>query len=111
MTDFYKIVAVRGGVFCTLFHGIGGTKHLPTGKWIKAENKEGVRDGSGGTTYTSGIHVIRGREACLRYLRRFRRRDLAVVACEVRDIRPKTHSLHPVYLADYVRINYEVTDL
>ncbi len=100
---YYKIVETDGLDIFTLFHGIGGTRKLPIGKWVKAEIKENIRDGRS-TRYTSGIHVVDGLEEARNYMKKFRRKDRAVVACYAKGLKPKSHSRHDVYLADEVKI-------
>lgn len=98
----YKIVEIEHGVMKTLFHGLNGSRILPKNIWLKADKKI-VSDG-GSTEYISGWHVLKYYSECEEYLKRFKTRlDLLnIVECEVKDIRPKSHSNSPVLLADYI---------
>ena len=59
----YKIVEVVDGAVRTLFHGLEGSRTMPEGVWLRADEKF-VRDGSS-TWYLSGWHVLLSRhEAC-----------------------------------------------
>jgi len=101
---YYKIVELGNkGEFLTLFHGIGGTRVLPIGKTIKAEIKQNVMDGKG-TKYTSGIHIIKGKDNAIEYLSRFRRKDRVIVRCSASGIKHKTKSKPYVFLADRITI-------
>ena len=101
---FYKIFQVRGGRPTTLFHGVDGSRTLPLGEWIEAEVEE-VHDGSGGTTYQSGFHVIPKRPQAIDYLRQFEKeRPLVICKVDAEDIWPKVHSNSPVELARHMRI-------
>ena len=85
----YRIVEVRNGRPCTLFHGWHGSRQLPTNRWLEAEVKV-VRDGGQGPSYKSGFHVCRTREVAERLLKRFRRqRHLVIVEVKARGLRPK----------------------
>ena len=112
--EYYKIVRVEKGKVKALFHGRKPTegekrtsREFPKGKWIEAVKKP-VIDGSGGTVYTSGFHVLSTYESCLEYLKHFRGSldDKAIVKCEVGgDIWLKTHSRHEkVYLVDKIKV-------
>ena len=50
-----------------LFHGIGGNKVIPTDKTIQAKESL-VKDGTGGTQYLSGIHVLKDVDTAVDYL-------------------------------------------
>lgn len=103
MKTYYKIVEQQEDGIYTLFHAIDGTRKLPVGKWVTGCIKEGVMDGKG-TKYTSGIHIIDGYDEALDYLKRFRRTDRIIVPVMAKNIRPKSHSPHKVYLAEKVKI-------
>ena len=100
----YKIVEVQNGDIRTLFHGTNGSRTIPKGEWVQAVMKE-VKDGTSGTSYISGWHVLMDYQHCVEYLKRFKNRldILEIVPCEVRNLRPKEHSLSPVFLAEYIR--------
>lgn len=100
MTVAYKIVEVVDGQIKTLFHGIDGSRLMPRGKWIDAD-ETWVRDGSKGTYYLSGWHVFLTLVDATEYLFRFRKRTdiLQIVQCKVEGLTPKLHSPAPVLLA------------
>lgn len=90
----------------TLFHGVDGSRTLPLDTWIEAEQKQ-VHDGSGGTRYQSGFHVFgwAQRQQAVEYLKDFsKERPLVVCRVDARNLRPKSHSPSPVYLASEMRI-------
>lgn len=101
-TTAYRIVEIRNGKPATLFHGISGSRNIPLGTWVKADNRM-VRDGTG-PWYEGGFNVLLDREACEAYLERFKKpRELKVVEIKVRGrLRPKAHSPSPVFLADWM---------
>lgn len=96
----YKIVEVVDGKIKSLFHGLNGSRTMPEGVWIKADERM-VRDGTGDRMYVSGWHVFLELHQAIHYLKRFTARPdlLKVVECKVRGIRPKYHSPAPVILA------------
>lgn len=100
MKIWYKIVEEKNGKLYTLFHGNQGARELPIGKWVRADSKE-VHDGSKGTRYMSGWHVIASKSEARRYLKRFdiTLRKLRVIPCRARNVRPKSHSRYEIYLA------------
>lgn len=112
MKIYYKLVDIRDGEPCTLFHGIDGSRTMPTGQWIKADKKQ-VRDGSSSTTYLSGLHVLETRQEALDYLKKFKHTDQKGIAkCYCRGLRPKSHSRDNVWLADEMKIiNFEHLNL
>lgn len=96
----YKIVEVVDGEIKTLFHGLNGSRTMPRGMWLQAQ-ESWVRDGSKGAYYLSGWHVFLNLADATDYLLRFTKRVelLQVVQCHVVGLRPKTHSPAPVMLA------------
>jgi hypothetical protein len=95
--------------FQTLFHGIDGSKHVPLDTWLEAEQKWCI-DGSGGTRYLSGIHVLPSYLAAMDYMENFSDpTDKVIVMCEVKDYHKKAHARDEVYLARKCRIMGEVT--
>lgn len=110
----YKIVKYSDvdGHYETLFHGIDGSKTIPERRWLKASVKP-VRDGSGGTLYDSGIHVLPSLSDALKYMENFKNPwDKCIVKVQVRgEMREKEHSRSPVVLADEVKILEEVVVL
>jgi|GEM_PF-2988258 hypothetical protein len=89
--------------FRTLFHAVNGSRVIRTGKFIKADNKL-VTDGKS-TQYMSGFHVFKNLDDCLKYSRKFGKRDKRVVVeVDYAGGRPKLHSKAPVILADWMRV-------
>jgi hypothetical protein len=104
----FKIVEANGPDLKTLFHGIDGSRKLPSGRWLTAAKKM-VKDGTSKTRYLSGFHILMTEADAERYLTSFSRRleKLKIVRCTVRgEIRPKRHSRHPVFLADEIWLDY-----
>lgn len=106
---WYKIVEMHDSNldaphFRTLFHGNNGSRKLETDKWLEAEQKV-VHDGSNGTPYTSGWHVIPTREEAEQYKAQFksdRKGTLSIVRVWTIDVQKKLHSRSPVYLARWI---------
>lgn len=105
MKEYYKIMDEKNGVLHTLFHGIDGSKAVPLNQWLKAEKKMSI-DGSGGTEYLTGWHIIPSYDECVEYLNNFKNRENKVIAvCSARgDLRQKEHSRSNVLLADEIMI-------
>jgi hypothetical protein len=109
---WYKIVDkdMRGN-FKTLFHGINRTKIIPAGEWVRSEQKT-VRDGSVGTQYLSGWHIMMNLDEAQEYLTRFTRvcgDKRIIVEIDVRGkIWAKEHSPSNVHLCEYIKIIGEV---
>ena len=90
--------------FKTLFHGINGTRTVPAGEWLEATIKP-VKDGSGGTVYNSGIHVLANYHDAVSYLKNFSNiENKVIVTCVAQGIRLKRHSKHKVVLCDKIFI-------
>ncbi len=100
----YKIVEVKDNTIHTLFHGLNGSRTMPTGEWLRADMKV-VKDGTSKTEYTSGWHVLLDYDEAENYLQKFSSRLelLEIISCKVRGIRSKVHSPSPVYLAEWIR--------
>jgi hypothetical protein len=100
MIRFWRVFEESEGKPLTLFHGVGGSRELPIGSWVEAEERP-VIDGSGGTEYRSGFHVFGGPEQAEQLLTRFTKpRPLVVAAVQVKgSLRAKHHSPQDVYLA------------
>jgi hypothetical protein len=100
----YRIVEVRNGEFCSLFHGTNGSRVLPVGEWLCAERKV-VGDG-GARRYLAGFHVFMSLDVAEDFLeRRFRRKEgRIIVECEARGLRRKECARGEVYLADWLRV-------
>jgi len=99
MKIWWKIVEKKNGKLYSLFHGNQGSRELPLGQWVSADIKK-VHDGTNGTQYTSGWHVIATKSEARRYLKKFTAdRVLLVVPCRARNVSPKHHSRFDVHLA------------
>ena len=85
----YKIVEKKNTGLFTLFHGVDGSRRLPIGSWLDADQRL-VVDGSGQTPYVSGFHVFVEESTAERYLSRFTaERDLEIVKVEIGKSRTK----------------------
>ena len=103
----YRIVEkTPHGQYKTLFHGCNGSRVLPVGVWLKSEQKK-VRDGSGGTYYTSGFHLIESLKECQNFMKRkfTAPRNLVIVKCLISgETWPKSHSPSNIILCKYMKI-------
>jgi len=108
MKTYYKIVDMINGNMKFLYHGLNGSLTIPLRGWIMAEKRE-VTDGSCSTRYVSGFHVFKTKEEADKYLGRFRKlKTKLVVAVHCRGIRKKEHSNAPVFLADKIKLIWNV---
>ena len=106
----YKIMKYgkTDGWWSTLFHAIDGSKQVKEGVWLKAEVKY-VRDGSGGTYYNSGIHVLPSLADALKYMENFDDPlDKTIVLVECQYYEKKKHARGNVYLCNAIKIIEEV---
>jgi hypothetical protein len=102
--QWYKIVDLENGKIKTLFHGLNGSRVLPTGKWLTATKKM-VSDGKG-TEYLSGFHIMENLNESIRYLKRFKNiQNKAVVLVSVNKVWKKEHSNSNVWLAEKIIIH------
>jgi hypothetical protein len=106
----YRIVEIVNGEYHTLFHGIKGDKkrgsrRLPQCVWLVADKKT-VKDGSCSTFYESGFHVLKSKKQCEEFLQKMFRaeKNRVVIPILAKNLRPKSHSRHEVYLADEIFI-------
>ena len=108
---WYKIVDKDSNDnFKMLFHGIGGTRIIPVNTWIRSEQKT-VRDGSTGTQYLSGWHIMMNLDEAQEYLSKFtdKKSNRVIVEIDVAgQIWAKEHSSSNVHLCEYVKIIREV---
>jgi len=107
---WYKIVDKdRHGNFKTLFHGIDGSKIIPVGEWVRSEQKM-VRDGSVGTKYFSGWHIMMNLGEAQEYLSKFTANlERVLVEIDVKgEIWSKEHSPSNVHLCEYIKIIKEI---
>lgn len=110
MKIWYKIVEKKNGKLFSLFHANDGSREIPLGQWVAADIKK-VHDGTHGTQYYSGWHVITTKGEARRYLKKFTAdRELLVVPCRARGIHPKHHSRYDVHLAKALFIHKEVVN-
>lgn len=90
--------------FKTLFHGINGSREMPTDCWIQAERKL-ASDGTSKRKYISGFHILPTFDDCVEYARKFKNRSYRVIVqVQYRGTRKKRHSPSPVILADRMYI-------
>jgi hypothetical protein len=103
---WWKIVEKdeKTGTYKTLFHGLNGSRTLPQNTWLIA-NEKMVGDGTSKTRYLSGFHILKTYDDCEEYLTYFRTpKNRVIVPCLAKgNIRPKSHSRHPVFLAREVK--------
>jgi hypothetical protein len=100
----YRIFDEKNGEPHTLFHGVNGSRKLPTDKWLEAKVGP-VTDGSGVTTYQSGFHVLTDKSKAEEVFRTFfRLSNRAISKVRVYDTWIKEHSRHKVTLARFMKI-------
>lgn len=93
-----------------LYHGIDGERRIPINRWINANIKENVRDGSGSRRYTSAIHLFDNWNDAYNYGARFnshvggKKRTTTIVKCLASGVRKKEHSKSNVFLADRIKM-------
>jgi len=103
---WYKIVDKdKKGNFKALFHGIEGSRIIPVGEWVKSEQKL-VSDGSSGTKYKSGWHIMIDYDECSEYLSKFTADiERVIVKVKIRGkVWAKEHSPSNVWLCEYIKI-------
>lgn len=90
----WRLLRVRDGKPCTLFHGYRGSRTLPTSQILVAEEKEVRNPGKKkGPTFRSGWHVLMSKQECVEYLKRFKAKDdIVVCRVEVSGLRQKPRS-------------------
>lgn len=104
MVPAWRLLRVRDGQPCTLFHGWQGSRTLPMDYVLTAERKDVRNPGKKkGPTFLSGWHVLMSKEECVEYLKRFKAKDdIVVCRVDVHGLRPKPRS--KVTLAREMRI-------
>jgi hypothetical protein len=101
---WYKIVEKVGDDYFLLFHGVNRTRKIPKTEWLTAEVKT-VCDGSKGTEYQSGFHILESYEDCLKYLKKFKNlKTKHIIECEAEHVWSKEHSRDNVFLAEKIKI-------
>ncbi len=100
-TKCYRIVEEKNGEYYSLFHGTDGSRKLEKNKWLKANIKT-VSDGSKGTRYEAGFHVLLDKGETDHFFKTLFKvhKNRKVIAVYVKDLRPKVHSRHEIFLAD-----------
>ena len=107
-TLMYRIMEVKNDLPHTLFHSVNGSRQVPMGQWVTAEEKT-VHDGSNGTEYISGFHCLPTVTDCIAYIRKFSApRELGVYEIETKGLRGKFHSRDAVYLASHMCVKERV---
>ena len=107
---YYRMFEEKGGLPCTLFHGVDGSRQLPLNTWITAKVAI-VKDGTGGKEYQSGFHVLPALGGVVAFLNHFTHLDSRVIcAVEVSGLWPKIQSPAPVFLARKMRIPSDAWD-
>jgi hypothetical protein len=94
----------KTGAYKTLFHGLNGSRTLQRNVWLTAIEKM-VGDGTSKTRYLSGFHILTTKKDCEKYLTYFRTpKNRVIVPCLAGgNIRPKSHSRHPVFLSQEIK--------
>lgn len=83
MSPAWRLLRVRNGEPCTLFHGYRGSRTLPLNQILVAEEKDVRNPGKKkGPTFRSGWHVLMSKQECDEYLKRFKAKD-DIVVCRV----------------------------
>ena len=104
MTKYYKLVDIKNEEPFYLFHGVDRSKQIPVNKWIKADKKL-VQDGSSGTKYLSGFHVLKTKKEAIKYLKKFKHtKKKGIAECYCKGLREKEHSRDNVWLADEMKL-------
>lgn len=88
---YYRIVEIKNGKPYSLFHATGGSREIPTDRWVECDKKI-VKDGSSTFLYPSGFHAIEGYENAIHFFNTMFRikENRYIVPCELRgNIRPK----------------------
>jgi hypothetical protein len=100
-----KIFECADGGPRTLFHGVGGSRRLPVGRWLAAE-KRPVVNGSGTPHYISVFHAYLSLDDVRRWGHAARNNANRVVVVEVEldGVRDKPNAVWPTLLADRMRI-------
>lgn len=106
MKNYYRIVDIDEDMnFKSLFHSVmNGRRNIPNNIWIKAKKRISW-EGSKGTKYISGFHVLPTLKECQEYSKKFKIKDRRrIISLHCRNLRPKKHSPSNVMLADEIFI-------
>jgi hypothetical protein len=88
-------------IYKLLFHGVEGSREVELRRWYTATKKE-VSDGSNGTKYESGFHVLPTIIEAEAYMKKFTA-DRVLMPLWVKldgEVRVKEHSRANIWLAD-----------
>lgn len=89
----------------TLFHGVQGSRLLPLGEWIIAEQKM-VTDGSRQSLYLSGFHAYPSLAAVKQWLKSAKKlENRVIVKVQIEGLRDKPNAVRPTILADRMKIS------
>jgi hypothetical protein len=105
--ECFKIMDFEDGHLKTLFHGVNGSRIVKQWAPIHAMIKEGVKDGTSTSGYTSGWHVLETKEQAVAYLHKFKNLDKKVIVkCRATgSIWKKVHSpAEGLWLAEIIEI-------
>jgi len=101
----FRIFEEVNGQPATLFHGVKGSRKLPLNIWIKSETKM-VKEGTNGTLYKSGFHVLSSKEDVVKFAKVFKnRKNRFIVKVDALNLRRKKNSKSPIFLAKKMRID------
>jgi len=101
---WYKIVDIENDVVKTLFHSVNGSRKLSINKWLESTMKM-VSDGSGGTKYLTGFHIMKTIDESIIYINRFDNKNKkGIVQVEVQNVWKKEHSPSNVWLSEKIKI-------
>lgn len=108
LVEAYRLLRVRDGKPCTLFHGYKGSRTLPLDTRLLAEEGFVTNPGkkSNGAVFLSGWHVLPAKHLCEDYLRRFKNKD-DIVVCRVLVAAVRQKPRSEVSLARYMKITTE----
>ena len=87
----WRIVEKHEKGLKTLFHGINGSRILPRGVWLKAEQKIGSE--GKGRKYLTAFHCLDSKENMLKFTEKFRiKKNRYIIPILAKQIRPKQGS-------------------
>lgn len=104
---WYKIVEKVEDDYFLLFHGVNKSRKIPENEWFTADVKP-VHDGSKGTEYMSGFHILESYEDCVKYLGKFKNlKTKHIIQCEAENVWSKKHSRDNVFLSEKIKMKNE----
>jgi hypothetical protein len=106
LREAYRLLRVKDGKPCTLFHGFHGSRVLTQDKLLKAVEHHVWNPGKKGKSpgFVSGWHVLPTKQECVDYLERFTAKD-DIVVCRVLIAVSREKPRSKVYLARYMKID------